>query len=143
MGEEGGLSSGRRSGTVWEGEKGMRAVGRGGEQGLEYATPSQFHVYMEPQAAVAIPDEAGSIHVQSSTQCIDMVHGAVADALGLPFNKVTASAPLSFPAPFCLPNPWGGDDSSSPLAPLFAPAISRCFDACSPSFAPTSGCSCE
>lgn len=65
----------------------------GGWQGLEYGTPSQFHLYMEPQAAVAIPDEAGSIHVQSSTQCIDMVHGAVADVLGLPFNKVTASAP--------------------------------------------------
>eukprot|EP00884_Botryococcus_braunii_P010388 jgi/Botrbrau1/19350/Bobra.0073s0075.1 len=70
--------------------EGALAASKNVIKGLEYATPSQFHLYMEPQAAVAIPDEGGSMLVHSSTQCVDMVHGAVADVLGLPFNKVQA-----------------------------------------------------
>ena len=59
------------------------------------STPSQQHMYMEPQAALALPDEGGAILVHSSTQCIDMVQTAVAAALGLPYNKVIARALLA------------------------------------------------
>jgi len=60
---------------------------------VRFSTPSQQHMYMEPQAALAVPDEGGAILVHSSTQCIDMVQTAVAAALGLPYNKVIARAP--------------------------------------------------
>ncbi len=38
-----------------------------------YSTPSQQHVYMETQSAVAWPDEDGMVHVWSGTQSIDIV----------------------------------------------------------------------
>ena len=53
---------------------------------------------MEPQAAVAIPDEGGAMLVHSSTQCIDMIQTAVAAALNLPYNQVIARAPRAQPS---------------------------------------------
>ena len=52
---------------------------------------------MEPQAAVAMPDEGGAMLVHSSTQCIDMIQTAVAAALNLPYNQVIARAPPAAP----------------------------------------------
>lgn len=48
---------------------------------------------METQAAVAEPQEAGTILVHSSTQSIDGVQSAVARALGVPAHNVVAGAP--------------------------------------------------
>ena len=48
---------------------------------------------MEPQAAVAMPDEGGAMLVHSSTQCIDMIQTGVAAALNLTYNQVIARAP--------------------------------------------------
>lgn len=67
-------------------------------QGGRFSSPSQQHMYMEPQAAVAMPDEGGAMLVHSSTQCIDMIQTAVAAALNLPYNQVIARAPPHNPA---------------------------------------------
>ena len=53
-----------------------------------YRTPSQQHFYMEPQAAVAVPEEDGCLTVHSATQSLDAVQASVAQALGMPANKV-------------------------------------------------------
>ncbi|PNW76553.1 hypothetical protein CHLRE_11g467688v5 [Chlamydomonas reinhardtii] len=55
-----------------------------------YYTPSQLHVYMETQSAVAAPEEDGGMTVQSACQGTDVIQGSVAAALGLPLSKVTA-----------------------------------------------------
>lgn len=44
---------------------------------------------MEPQAAVAQPDEGGMMTVHSATQYLDTVQVAVATALGVPMGHVT------------------------------------------------------
>ncbi|MCX6093498.1 MAG: xanthine dehydrogenase family protein molybdopterin-binding subunit [Candidatus Bipolaricaulota bacterium] len=54
----------------------------------EYETGYQEHAYLEPQGAIAVPDEAGSMAVYASMQCPFYVQGAVAKALGLPLAKV-------------------------------------------------------
>jgi xanthine dehydrogenase large subunit len=48
----------------------------------------QEHFYMEPQAAMAVPLENGSIKVYSSTQSPTVVQRAIAGVLGLPVHKV-------------------------------------------------------
>jgi len=48
----------------------------------------QEHFYLETQAALAIPGEAGAITVHSSTQNPSEIQALVAHALGLPFAKV-------------------------------------------------------
>ena len=53
--------------------------------------PGQTHMYMEPQAAVAFPDEGGAIKIVSGTQCVDMIQSAVAAALGVPAHAVHAT----------------------------------------------------
>ena len=45
---------------------------------------------MEPQAAVAVPDEGGMMTVHCATQSLDVVQGSVATALGVPQNHITA-----------------------------------------------------
>eukprot|EP00200_Dunaliella_tertiolecta_P008210 CAMPEP_0202368174 /NCGR_PEP_ID=MMETSP1127-20130417/342_1 /ASSEMBLY_ACC=CAM_ASM_000462 /TAXON_ID=3047 /ORGANISM="Dunaliella tertiolecta, Strain CCMP1320" /LENGTH=1499 /DNA_ID=CAMNT_0048963543 /DNA_START=12 /DNA_END=4511 /DNA_ORIENTATION=+ len=57
---------------------------RGGTQRL----PSQTHMYMEPQTAIAVPDEEGGMLVHSSTQCQDGVLATVAAAIDQPHHKV-------------------------------------------------------
>jgi xanthine dehydrogenase large subunit len=51
--------------------------------------PSQSHVYMETQTAVAVPHQESSLLVHSATQSLDAVQSAVAGVLGLAFNQVT------------------------------------------------------
>ena len=48
------------------------------------------HNYML-QAAVAVPDEGGTITVHSATQSVDAVQRAVAATLGAPFHQVPHS----------------------------------------------------
>ena len=62
-----------------------------------YRLPQQQHFYMEPQAAVAIPDEGGSMLVHSATQGLDAVQASVAKALGCPMNQVIICVPLPPP----------------------------------------------
>lgn len=57
-------------------------------RGAQWRVPSQYHFYMEPQTAVAIPDEGGRLEVHASAQGIDMVQQAVATALGMPMTDV-------------------------------------------------------
>eukprot|EP00775_Hariotina_reticulata_P011870 gene11870-12014_t len=57
-----------------------------------YSLPAQQHFYMEPQAALAEPQEDGTVRVHSSTQSLDAVQLAVAQVLQLPFNKITVVA---------------------------------------------------
>ena len=59
-----------------------------------YRLPSQQHFYMEPQAAVAVPGEDGCLTVHSATQSLDAVQASVAQALGMPANKVNIGVPL-------------------------------------------------
>ena len=68
-----------------------------------YSLPSQQHMYMETQCAVADPEEDGGMVIHSSTQTLDGVQSAVARALGIPCHAVTASeAPASRAASFIL-----------------------------------------
>ncbi len=55
-----------------------------------YETGYQEHAYIEPQGAIAVPEELGSVAVYASMQCPFYVQGAVAKALGLPLSKVRA-----------------------------------------------------
>jgi CO/xanthine dehydrogenase Mo-binding subunit len=54
----------------------------------EYETGYQEHAYLEPQGAIAVPEELGSIAVYVSAQCPFYVQGAVAQVVGLPLSKV-------------------------------------------------------
>ena len=63
--------------------------------GCRYRLPSQQHFYMEPQAAVAVPGENGCLSVHSATQSLDAFQASVAQALGMPANKVNVGAPCA------------------------------------------------
>ena len=54
----------------------------------EYATGYQEHAYIEPQAAIGVPGELGSMSVYASAQCPFYIQGAVAKVMGLPLSKV-------------------------------------------------------
>jgi xanthine dehydrogenase molybdopterin-binding subunit B len=47
-----------------------------------------FNSTMETQVALAIPGEAGSLHVHSSSQGTCSVRGALTRCLGLPASKI-------------------------------------------------------
>jgi len=49
---------------------------------------SQYHFYLEPQAAYAIPEEDNSFTIHHGHQWPDYTHAVVAGALGVPQNKV-------------------------------------------------------
>jgi xanthine dehydrogenase large subunit len=51
-------------------------------------TGGQEHVYLETQAALAVPTERGGVHVRSSTQSPSGVQRAVARVLGVPMHDV-------------------------------------------------------
>lgn len=53
-----------------------------------YETGYQEHAYLEPQGAVAVPEELGGMAVYTSAQCPFYVQNAVAKVLGLPLSKV-------------------------------------------------------
>lgn len=57
-------------------------------RGGSFTIGSQQHFYMEPQVAVATPDEGGALVVYSSTQGLDNIQEAVCRVLGLPANQV-------------------------------------------------------
>ncbi len=54
----------------------------------EYRTGYQEHAYLEPQGAIAVPEEHGAITIYGSLQCPFYVQTAVAKVLGLPLSKV-------------------------------------------------------
>ena len=54
----------------------------------EYETGYQEHAYLEPQGAIAVPDELGSMAIYGSLQCPFYVQNAVAKVMGLPLSKV-------------------------------------------------------
>jgi CO/xanthine dehydrogenase Mo-binding subunit len=53
-----------------------------------YRVGPQEHIYIEPQAMIAMPTPDGGISVTGSLQCPYYVHAALADALALPIDKV-------------------------------------------------------
>ena len=59
-----------------------------------YRTPMQEHAYMEPEAAIALPEPDGGITVIASTQCPFDARRAIARVLGLPQNMVRVIAPF-------------------------------------------------
>lgn len=59
-------------------------------RGVEFESPSNYHFYMEPQVAMCVPDEGGSMKVYNSTQIADVLQEAVARALGLRLHDVNA-----------------------------------------------------
>lgn len=58
-----------------------------------YRTPMQEHAYLEPEAALAIPERDGSVTIYAKTQCPFDVRRAVSNVLGLPYNMVRVIAP--------------------------------------------------
>jgi len=54
----------------------------------EYETGYQEHAYIEPQGAIAVPGELGSIVIYASMQCPFYVQNAVAKVMDLPLSKV-------------------------------------------------------
>ncbi len=54
----------------------------------EYRVGPQEHIYIEPQAMIAIPEAGGGMTVTGSLQCPYYIHAALARALGLPVDKV-------------------------------------------------------
>ena len=59
----------------------------------EYRTPAQEHAYLEPEAAIAIPEPGNAVTIYVKTQCPFDTRKAVAQVLGLPFNKVRVIVP--------------------------------------------------
>ncbi len=57
-----------------------------------YETGYQEHAYLEPQGAIAVPEELGAMAVYASMQCPFYVQNAVARVLGLPLAKVRVIA---------------------------------------------------
>ncbi|MCX8198723.1 MAG: xanthine dehydrogenase family protein molybdopterin-binding subunit [Sulfolobales archaeon] len=60
----------------------------------KYRTPMQEHAYIEPEAALAVPEPDGGITVIASTQCPFDARRAIARVLGLTQNKVRVIAPF-------------------------------------------------
>ncbi|GAX76008.1 hypothetical protein CEUSTIGMA_g3451.t1 [Chlamydomonas eustigma] len=60
------------------------------DMSAKYYVPSQVHMYMEPQTAVAHLEEDGCVQVVSACQGPDAVQWGVAAALKLPHNQVHA-----------------------------------------------------
>ncbi len=60
----------------------------------KYRTPMQEHAYMEPEAAIALPEPDGGITVIASTQCPFDARKAIARVLGLPQNMVRVIVPF-------------------------------------------------
>lgn len=58
-----------------------------------YKTPMQEHAYLEPEAALAIPEADGGVTIYVKTQCPFDVRRAVSSVLGIPFSYVRVIAP--------------------------------------------------
>ncbi|PSC73608.1 indole-3-acetaldehyde oxidase-like [Micractinium conductrix] len=59
-------------------------------RGRRVAVPANYHLYLETQSALALPDEGGAMKVWSAAQDIGMVQKAVATALGKRHHEVEA-----------------------------------------------------
>ncbi|MEM0377794.1 MAG: xanthine dehydrogenase family protein molybdopterin-binding subunit [Thermosphaera sp.] len=59
----------------------------------DYRTPMQEHAYLEPEAAIAIPEPDGGVTIYAKTQCPFDTRRAVSNVLGIPFNMVRVIAP--------------------------------------------------
>jgi hypothetical protein len=55
---------------------------------LQVKIESQYFFYMEPQVALAIPDEDNCITIYSSTQLPESTQNVVAKCVGIPFHNV-------------------------------------------------------
>lgn len=77
-----------RTGNVKEGFKQAAVIVEN-----EYRTPYVEHAYMEPEAALAIPEPDGGITIIASTQCPYEARRAIAKVLAMPFNKIRIAAP--------------------------------------------------
>lgn len=53
-----------------------------------YRTGYQEHAYLEPQGALAVPEELGAVAIYGSLQCPFYVQKAVSRVLGLPYARV-------------------------------------------------------
>ncbi len=74
----------------------------------------QEHLYLEPQAAVAIPGEKDTLRVISATQSPSGVQRAIARVLGMPMSRVAVEV-------FRLGGAFGGkEDQATPWAALAA-----------------------
>lgn len=79
-------------------EDGPRVYARGDARAALAAAPNrlsgslemggQEHFYLEGQVAMAVPGEAGDMHVMSSTQHLTEIQHKVAEAIGLPMHAV-------------------------------------------------------
>ncbi len=79
----------------------------------------QEHLYLETQAAVAVPGEKNSLRVISATQSPTAVQRTIARVLGLPMNRVTVEV-------FRLGGAFGGkEDQATAWAALAALAAHR------------------
>ncbi|MEM4717593.1 MAG: xanthine dehydrogenase family protein molybdopterin-binding subunit [Desulfurococcaceae archaeon] len=58
-----------------------------------YKTPMQEHAYLEPEAAIAIPEPTGGVTIYVKTQCPFDVRRAVSNVLGLPYSYIRVIAP--------------------------------------------------
>lgn len=54
----------------------------------EIKLESQYHFYMESQAALAVPDEDNCMVVYSSIQCPEFAHSVIAKCLGVPEHNI-------------------------------------------------------
>jgi len=80
---------------------------------------SQEHLYLETQAALALPGEAGALKVYSATQGPTAVQRAIARVLSLPLHKVEVEVPR-------LGGGFGGkEEQATPWAALAALAAFR------------------
>lgn len=59
----------------------------------KYKTPMQEHAYLEPEAALAVPEPDGGITIIASTQCPFDVRRAVARVLNMPQNMIRVIVP--------------------------------------------------
>lgn len=59
----------------------------------KYKTPMQEHAYLEPEAALAVPEPDGGITIIASTQCPFDVRRAVARVLNMPQNMIRVLVP--------------------------------------------------
>ena len=77
-----------------------------------YKAGSQDHAYMEPEAAVAIPEERGSISVISTNQSPFRVRDVVSRVLGKPQADVKVVTPM-------IGGGFGGKDTYGPIISSF------------------------
>lgn len=77
-------------------------------------TGGQEHLYLETQAAMAVPMEKGRLKVYSSTQAPTSIQRIISRVLGLPMNKVEVEVPR-------LGGAFGGkEDQATPWAVMAA-----------------------